>query len=158
MNNKKQPMKPKISSIEISFQEKFNDFHENLHQTPSWKSPPSWNISKNKKSWYILEGWATFRRLGFVEILSTSQIIGGFVKVDFFKKIRFFEFSPPSWIANSQTQPLFMDTSRTNKTQKRFLKSVQNWPFGSKNKIFSVLGAILDFAAILEFGDEVSKI
>jgi len=49
-----------------------------------------------------------------------------------------------------------MDTSRTNKTQKRFLKSVQNWPFGSKNKIFSVLGAILDFSAILEFSDEVS--
>jgi hypothetical protein len=46
---------------------------------------------------------------------------------------------------------IFVNASTANKTQKSFLKSVENWPFGSKNKFFCVLDAILDFAAILNF-------
>ena len=63
---------------------------------------------------------------------------------------------PPSWIEIPQTQRILMATSETNKMQKRFLKSVKNWPFGAKNTIFPVLGAILNLDAILEFCDTIS--
>jgi hypothetical protein len=42
-----------------------------------------------------------------------------------------------------------------NKTHKRFLKSVDFWPFGSENKISSFLGAILDFTAILDYSSKI---
>jgi hypothetical protein len=37
-----------------------------------------------------------------------------------------------------QTQRLFVNASMTNKAHSSFLKSVENWPFGSKNKVFWV--------------------
>jgi hypothetical protein len=89
--------------------------------------------------------------LTVVKIPSISQIMDGFVKVDFLNKNRLNRFSPPSWIFFQQTQRIFVDASATNKTHKRFLKSVENWSFDSKIKFFCVLGAILDFAAILHF-------
>jgi hypothetical protein len=38
------------------------------------------------------------------------------------------------WMLNLQTQRFFMDISRKNKTQKRFLKFFDNWPLSSNNK------------------------
>jgi hypothetical protein len=99
--------------------------------------------------------WTTFRRLMIEEICWIGKDIGDFVKVDFFDKNRFYRFAPPSWILNFQTLRFLIDTSRTNKTHIRFLKFVDFWPFGSENKIFSFLGAILDFAAILDYSSKI---
>jgi hypothetical protein len=73
--------------------------------------------------------------------------LGGFVKVDFFDKNRFYRFVPPSWILNIQTQWFLIVTSRKHKTHKRFLKFGQ---LAAKIIFFSFLGA-LDFDAILDF-------
>jgi hypothetical protein len=50
---------------------------------------------------------------------------------------------------------VLIDTRRTNKMHIRFLKFVDFWPFGSENKIFSFLSAILDFAAILDYSSKI---
>ena len=133
ISNKNQPIKPKLSSVERANPEKTHVFMKILHKTPSWIVPPFWGNSKNKNRWYIWGMWTTFQRLAFGEMCCIGKDIGGFEKVDFFEKNRFYRLAPPSWILKFQTQRFFMDTSRTNKTQKRFLKYVENWPFSSNN-------------------------
>jgi hypothetical protein len=54
---------------------------------------------------------------------------------EFRPKNSFNRFAPPSWIIFCQIERLFVDASTTNKTHNIFWKSVENWPFGSKNKI-----------------------
>jgi hypothetical protein len=52
-------------------------------------------------------------------------------------------------IRNGISLSLAMERAQVDiskKTHKRFLKFVDFWPFGSKNKIFSFLGAISDYA------------
>jgi hypothetical protein len=50
-----------------------------------------------------------------------------------------------------------MDTSETNKLQKKNWKSDENWPSGGKNKKKSILDAILEFAAIFEHFFKILK-
>jgi hypothetical protein len=96
INNKNQPIELKISPVSRSNHEKNNDSHKNLHQTPSWTSPPFWKHSRN------INRKTTFQRLPFREICCIG--IDGFVKIDFFTKNRFIQFAPPSWILNLPAQ------------------------------------------------------
>jgi hypothetical protein len=62
----------------------------------------------------------------FVKIPSI-KIMRGFGKNDLKKK----QFTPPSWIIFGQTDELFVNAGITNKKQKTFWKSVENWPLHS---------------------------
>jgi hypothetical protein len=72
------------------------------------------------------------------------------VQVDFFKQKSIKSIFSAILDYTFQTQRLVVDASTTKQTHKSFWNSVENWRFGSKNKIFEVLVAILDFAAILD--------
>jgi hypothetical protein len=143
LKNKNEPTKPKISSTEDSYQEKTMIFVEKITKCHV-RNLRHFEICLLTK----IDDGILGRNLLKIEYLPNYRL----EKVDFSNKNRLNKFPPPSWII-WKLDDLFYKLELQLKRIKVFLKSVKNWPFGSKSKGFKVLSAILNFGANFDFQD-----